>query len=84
MEACSTSLWHRAREPIVAEGRFESKLIGVYMEDLIRGICFIHDRLHVAHGDLSPKNALVGRDGRVKVADFGGAFAPQHRATPRK
>ena len=82
MEACSTSLWHKAKETIITEGRLESTNIGIMMEDLIRGIRFIHDRLCVAHGELSPANALVGRDGRVKIADFGGALAPQHHATP--
>ena len=82
MEACVTSLWHKAQESFIAAGRLDSKVIGNYMEDVITGIRFIHDRTQAAHGDLSPTNALVGRDGRVKVADFGGASVPQRRATP--
>src|SRR5262249_11675307 len=31
--------------------------------------------LHIVHRDVSPQNILVGADGRVRISDFGVAFA---------
>ena len=37
------------------------------------------DPLHLVHRDVSPQNILVGRDGRVRITDFGIAHAVRRR-----
>ncbi len=40
------------------------------LEGVSSGLCYVH-REGVIHGDLSPKNIMVGKKGEVKVLDFG-------------
>lgn len=61
------------------DGRISPALASV-LPQLLRVLRFLHGR-GLAHGDLSPGNVLVRRDGRVKVLDFGMSAA---RDTPRR
>lgn len=63
--------------------------------NLMIGLCdvlsFVHERRDAAgdlrgivHGDLGPENVIVGRDGRVRLIDFGIAGDRAHRETQRE
>ncbi|CAL4974548.1 unnamed protein product [Urochloa decumbens] len=38
--------------------------------EVLRGLAFLHAR-SVVHGDVKPRNVVIGADGRAKLADFG-------------
>lgn len=45
-------------------------LIAYVMHECLNGLKFMHDQ-HLLHRDIKSDNVLVGRDGTVKLADFG-------------
>ncbi|MGE3630423.1 MAG: serine/threonine-protein kinase [Sandaracinaceae bacterium] len=68
-----------------AEGTLPAELVVYLGVELCRALAYVHrsewagegvrTRGPVVHGDLSPSNVLVGRQGFVKLADFGLARA---------
>jgi eukaryotic-like serine/threonine-protein kinase len=57
------------REWLAASPRSWREIVELYVQ-AARGLAAAHDAGFV-HRDFKPDNALVGRDGRVRVADFG-------------
>jgi tetratricopeptide (TPR) repeat protein len=49
--------------------------------DAARGLAEVH-RAGLVHGDVKPGNMLIGRDGRVRIADFGLARVRSRAAGP--
>ena len=42
----------------------------IYISEIILAIKHLHDK-NVLYRDLKPQNVLIGRDGHVKLTDFG-------------
>jgi mitogen-activated protein kinase kinase kinase 17/18 len=51
-------------------GRLEGHAVRAYAADVLRGLAYLHGR-SVVHGDVKPRNVVIGADGRAKLADFG-------------
>lgn len=51
-------------------GRFEESVIRVYTAQILAGLSFLHST-KTMHRDIKGANILVGKDGQVKLADFG-------------
>lgn len=71
------------REWTEARPRSWSEVVGVYAQ-AAHGLAAAHD-VGLTHRDFKPENTLLGRDGRVRVVDFGlaqvqrGASGPESR-----
>eukprot|EP00927_Polykrikos_kofoidii_P079419 TRINITY_DN76201_c0_g1_i1.p1 TRINITY_DN76201_c0_g1~~TRINITY_DN76201_c0_g1_i1.p1 ORF type:complete len:473 (+),score=62.22 TRINITY_DN76201_c0_g1_i1:112-1419(+) len=53
-------------------GSLEESEAQKHIAQVVDAVAYCHDR-HVIHRDIKPQNILVGRGGRLKLADFGWA-----------
>lgn len=63
-----------------AQRCFEVDELSAWTADLCRALEYAHDSALIVHRDLKPANLLVGRNGQMKVADFGIACSLQNTA----
>ncbi|CAD6238985.1 GSCOCG00008590001-RA-CDS [Cotesia congregata] len=60
-------------------GRFDDKRTAPYIRQLADAMKYCHSK-KVIHRDIKPENLLLGRDGELKIADFGwSVHAPSSR-----
>ena len=57
-------------EVLVLARRLPARIAGLIACELVRGLEEIHN-CRIVHRDLKPSNVLIGKDGEVKIADFG-------------
>ncbi|XP_024314523.1 mitogen-activated protein kinase kinase kinase 17 [Brachypodium distachyon] len=51
-------------------GRLEESAVRAYAADLATGLAYLHGA-GLVHGDVKPRNVVIGGDGCAKLADFG-------------
>ncbi|XP_062206612.1 mitogen-activated protein kinase kinase kinase 17-like [Phragmites australis] len=51
-------------------GSLEERAVRVYAAGVLRGLAYLHGK-SIVHGDVKARNAVIGADGRAKLADFG-------------
>lgn len=58
----------KARQP---DQCFEPAQLRAWLEQLCAVLDYAHQEARIAHRDLKPRNLMITREGRLKVADFG-------------
>ena len=51
--------------------KFTVPQIKCIMQQLLRGLCYLHNEKNLAHRDIKGANILLSRTGQVQIADFG-------------
>eukprot|EP00658_Telonema_sp_P-2_P054102 TRINITY_DN4301_c0_g1_i12.p1 TRINITY_DN4301_c0_g1~~TRINITY_DN4301_c0_g1_i12.p1 ORF type:complete len:376 (+),score=96.60 TRINITY_DN4301_c0_g1_i12:147-1274(+) len=57
-------------DKIVGDGGFSEETACHYFNQLIDGLQYCHDK-KIVHRDLKPENLLLGKEGILKISDFG-------------
>jgi len=48
----------------------DREVLRLYMRDMVAGLSYLHSQ-RICHSDIKPENILIGRDGVLKLGDFG-------------
>lgn len=62
--------WIDGTDLAASSGTFSLASIIAIVRDVLEGVKAVHDA-DIVHGDVSPPNILVGRDGAARLTDFG-------------
>jgi len=63
--------------------KLPENVIAYIMRESLQGLAYLHQR-HIIHRDIKSDNVLIGRNGEIKVADFGYAAQLIKSANARK
>jgi serine/threonine protein kinase len=63
-----------------SQRRFDERQAAVYVSELAVALDYCHEK-NVIHRDIKPENLLIGKDGEIKIADFGWSI---HAPTSRR
>jgi len=48
----------------------DREVLRLYMRDIVSGLAYLHSQ-RICHSDIKPENVLIGKDGVLKLGDFG-------------
>ena len=51
--------------------RFDLPICKRFFDQIVSGLCYLHNKLRIAHRDLNPSNLLLDDQFNIKIADFG-------------
>jgi serine/threonine protein kinase len=51
--------------------RLSNEQVSFVLAEIILGLEFLHEKLHVIYRDIKPENILIDSEGHVKISDFG-------------
>ena len=51
--------------------RFDLAICKRFFDQIVDGVDYLHNELHIAHRDLNPKNLLLDDNFNIKICDFG-------------
>lgn len=66
-------LFEKATTSSLVKGTTVSKLQAKMTREILQGGQYVQETGQALHGDMKPANLLLGADGKLKIADFGGS-----------